>query len=244
MPAARWRPARGAIGTLTISNTLTLQTRSLLSFDVNESAGTCDQVIGLTSVCFGGTLVLNNQAGAFAPSDAFKLFDARSYVGAFDQITPVTPGANMAWDTSTLTHDGTLRVTSTLSTNITAQASGGQLALSWPTDHTGWRLQAQTNLPHVGLTTNWVTVPGSAATNRLVTAVDPSVGSVFFRLAAPPFFISQFAQATSSSCRSATAPSMPLALPGFSTNTPLPEAHAWHKWRSQPPGPTRCCLVP
>lgn len=183
-----------ALGTLTISNTLTLQTRSLQSFDVNESAGTCDEVIGLTSVSFGGTLVLNNQAGAFAPSDAFKLFDARSYVGSFDKITPVTPGVNMAWDMSTLTHDGTLRVTSTIGTNITAQATGGQVALSWPPDHTGWCLQAQTNLPHVGLTTNWVTVPGSAVTNRLVTAVDPSAGSVFFRLSAPPFFISQFAR--------------------------------------------------
>jgi hypothetical protein len=55
-------------------------------------------------------------------------------------------------------------------------------------------LQAQTNLPHVGLTTNWVTVPGSPGTNRLVTVVDHSVGSVFFRLSAPPFFISQFAR--------------------------------------------------
>jgi hypothetical protein len=186
--------AGASIDALTISNTLTLQTRSLLSFDVNESAGTCDQVIGLTSVSFGGTLALNNQAGAFAPSDAFKLFDARSYTGAFDKITPVRPGANMAWDTSTLTTDGTLRVASMITTNITAQATLGQVNLSWPTDHTGWRLQAQTNLPHVGLTTNWVTVPGSPGTNRLVTVVDPSVGSVFFRLAAPPFFISQFAR--------------------------------------------------
>ena len=186
--------ASASIDTLTISNTLTLQTRSLLSFDVNESARTCDKVIGLTSVTFGGILVLNNQAGTFAPSDAFKLFDATSYVGAFDKITPVTPGANMAWDTSTLTNDGTLRVTSTLTTNITSQATGGQVALSWPTDHTGWSLQVQTNSPHVGLTTNWVTVPGSPGTNRLVTAVDPSAGSVFFRLSAPPFFISQFAR--------------------------------------------------
>ena len=68
------------------------------------------------------------------------------------------------------------------------------MALSWPTDHTGWSLQVQTNSPHVGLTTNWVTVPGSPGTNRLVTAVDPSAGSVFFCLSAPPFFISQFAR--------------------------------------------------
>ena len=188
-------PGNGAaIGTLTISNNLTFQTRSLLNFDVNESASTCDQVTGLHSVAFGGTLALNNQAGAYAPSAALKLFDAQSYAGTFDKITPVTPGTNLAWDTSTLTNDGTLRVTSTLATNITAQVTGGQVTLSWPADHTGWHLQAQTNQPHIGLTTNWVTVPGTTGTNRLVTAADPTLGSVFFRLAAPPFFITQFAR--------------------------------------------------
>ncbi|HVM49389.1 MAG TPA: hypothetical protein VMU04_15280, partial [Candidatus Acidoferrum sp.] len=184
----------GSIDTLSISNSLTLQTRSLLSFDVNKSAGTCDQLAGLTSITFGGTLTLNLLAGSFAPSDAFKLFDARSYAGAFDKITPVLPGPNMAWDTSTLNNDGTLHVTSTVGTNLTALATGGQLSVSWPADHTGWNLQAQTNLPQVGLTTHWTTVPGSSATNSLLAAVDPSLGSVFYRLAAPPFFISQFAK--------------------------------------------------
>jgi hypothetical protein len=40
-----------SIDTLTISNTLVLQTRSLLSFDVNESAGTYDKVVGLILLC-------------------------------------------------------------------------------------------------------------------------------------------------------------------------------------------------
>ena len=37
-----------------------------------------------------------------------------------------------------------------------------RLTLSWPADHTGWRLQAQTNNPTTGLGTNWFDVPGSA----------------------------------------------------------------------------------
>ena len=59
------------------------------------------------------------------------------------------------------------------------------LSLVWPTDHTGWRLQAQTNTPSVGLTTNWADVPDSTATNQLTLPLHPTAGSVFFRLIYP-----------------------------------------------------------
>ena len=184
----------GYLGTLVVSNSLTLQQGSLLSFDLNRSTGTSDQVIGLSTLTFGGTLTLNNEAGAFAPGDALKLFDATSYSGSLDKIAPLTPGPNLVWDTSTLTQDGTLRVVSTLTTTLSAQAAPGQVSLSWPADHTGWYLQVQTNRAGVGLGANWATVPNSALTNALLAAVDHSVGSVFYRLAPPPFFISQFAR--------------------------------------------------
>ena len=99
-----------AIGTLTISNTLTLQSGSLTSLEVNKSAGTGDAIVGLTSVTFGGTLSIIKQAGTWAIGDAFKLFEARTYSGAFANITPSAPGIRLGWDTSTLTTDGTLRV--------------------------------------------------------------------------------------------------------------------------------------
>jgi hypothetical protein len=46
-------------------------------------------------------------------------------------------------------------------------------------------LETQTNSPGVGLGTNWVTVAGSTATNHVVVPIDPSNGSVFYRLAIP-----------------------------------------------------------
>jgi hypothetical protein len=53
---------------------------------------------------------------------------------------------------------------------------------SWPADHLGWRLLVNTN----GLTDpNWVTVPGSAATNLVSLPVDPAPNAVFFRLTFP-----------------------------------------------------------
>lgn len=61
--------------------------------------------------------------------------------------------------------------------------NGNQMDLSWPV--TGAHLQGQTNAPGTGLGTNWVTVPGSAATNHIVIPVGQSNGNVFFRLSVP-----------------------------------------------------------
>lgn len=41
--------------------------------------------------------------------------------------------------------------------------------------------RANTNRVGAGMGTDWVTVPGSDTTNRLVTPADPSLGSVFLR---------------------------------------------------------------
>ncbi len=69
--------------------------------------------------------------------------------------------------------------------NLAMQVVGGQLQLSWPQDHLGWRLQIQTNDLSGGLSTNWVTVPNS--TNVMATDIDisPTNGSVFLRLVYP-----------------------------------------------------------
>ena len=63
------------------------------------------------------------------------------------------------------------------------QRTGNLLDISWPV--AGGRLETQTNSLSVGLGTNWVTVPGSAATNHIVVPLDQANGSVFYRLALP-----------------------------------------------------------
>ena len=63
--------------------------------------------------------------------------------------------------------------------------SAGQFQFNWPADHTGWRLQAQTNAPGAGLGANWLTVPSSTATNALSIPISKTNGSVFFRLVYP-----------------------------------------------------------
>jgi len=75
---------------------------------------------------------------------------------------------------------------STTRPNIAFSVAGGnQMTLAWPADHTGWRLQSQTNSLTIGVSTNWVDVTGSAATNQVVMPVDVNNGSVFYRLIYP-----------------------------------------------------------
>ncbi len=63
------------------------------------------------------------------------------------------------------------------------QRNGSQLDISWPTI-TG-HLETQTSSTSTGLGSNWVTVPGSSATNHVSVTINPANGAVFFRLVIP-----------------------------------------------------------
>ena len=79
---------------------------------------------------------------------------------------------------------GTLTVTGAVAlntTNILALVSGNNLQLSWPADHIGWWVQAQTN----NLGTNWFSLPGSTSTNLMFVPINSTNQSVFYRLASP-----------------------------------------------------------
>jgi hypothetical protein len=71
-------------------------------------------------------------------------------------------------------------------TNIVCVFTNNQVTVSWPADHTGWELQAQTNSLSAGLGTNWVTVPNSYLINQVTVPVNPTNGSVYLRLVLPP----------------------------------------------------------
>ena len=128
--------------------------------------------------------------------------------GVTNTPNPVTPNnaapisANLSVPASSLTA-GTLELVATnaYGTNITSIAlvnpintnsvpmgfgvTNGNLYLSWPSDHTGWTLQAQTNSVKVGISTNWATVSGSTATNLVYVPITLTNGTVFYRLIYP-----------------------------------------------------------
>lgn len=99
-----------SIGTLTVSNTLVLAGTNVM--EVNKTALTSDLIAGLTSVTYGGVLKVVNLSGTLAAGDSFKLFDSLAYSGAFASIDPASPGAGLAWDTTGLAINGTLKVAS------------------------------------------------------------------------------------------------------------------------------------
>jgi len=179
----------GATSALNESGNLLLQSGSTNIVDVDKTTSVAnDEVTGLDSVTMGGTLVINNLGNALAGGDAIPLFNAALYLGGFARIVPATPGPGLAWSTSTMNTDGTLRVVTTVNTtptNLVSVVSGNKLTLAWPADHTGWRLQSQTNSLAIGLGTNWVDVAGATATNSVTFTVSPVSGSVFFRLVYP-----------------------------------------------------------
>jgi hypothetical protein len=134
-------PTAGVIGKMTITNALTLQPGGILAMDADHSSGTNDTIEGLYSVTYGGTLSLNLYTVDLTSS--FKLFSAVSYSGAFDTITPATPGPGWVWDVSNLTVDGTLKVktfgvtqpnittVSVVGTNLVLSGTGGPAYLGY-----------------------------------------------------------------------------------------------------------------
>jgi fibronectin type 3 domain-containing protein len=71
------------------------------------------------------------------------------------------------------------RPVSTIRPTTSFAVVGNQLQLSWPADHTGWRLQMSTNLS----TTNWQDVSGADATNQI--SIMSTNANAFFRLVYP-----------------------------------------------------------
>ena len=128
----------------------------------------------------------NNLAG-----DSFTLFTASSGItGSFSATNLPVLAGGLGWVTTNLAN-GVLSIVATVNTtptNIVATVTGTVLNLTWPTDHIGWRLQVETNSLGAGLnpsTNAWHTVPGSAAVNTENIPMDPTQGTVFYRMVYP-----------------------------------------------------------
>jgi autotransporter-associated beta strand protein len=119
------------IGQLTFMGTdLTFAPGGRAIFEVDLANGTNDQVFGINTLTYGGSLVISNLgAQAFTNGTVLKLFDAVTYVPGPVSIQPTSPGPGLSWDTSYLLLDGTLRVTPTVPPTLTnpARRSDGNI---------------------------------------------------------------------------------------------------------------------
>jgi autotransporter-associated beta strand protein len=175
-----------SIGTITINNNLTLSGNLLI--EVNKSASPAsDKVVisGVLTNAGAGTVTVTNLGPALAQNDSFTLFSQPVLNGGALRITG--GGSAVTW-TNKLALDGTIAVLSvvpTTPTNITFSVAGGALSLTWPANYIGWTLEAQTNAPGIGITTNWVRIPSSTSVNQMSFPIGPANGTVFFRLVYP-----------------------------------------------------------
>ena len=181
----------GTVGTMTISN-LTLQPGSITRMEIDKGNAVSDQIAGLTSVTYGGSLIVSNLSGTLAAGDIFKLFNAASYSGAFSSISPSSPGAGLIWMTNTLVVDGTLRVqpVTTSPTVIKSELLSGSMFLfsgSNGPPNGGYAVLSSTNVAaHL---TNWSVAAfgafDAAGAFNYTNLVNPTSPPIFFRLRVP-----------------------------------------------------------
>lgn len=101
--------------------------------------------------------------------------NAPTNAGSYQVVGTVVDANYYGSATNTLTIVNSIN---TASTNIVTSITGDQMTLSWPADHTGWTLQAQTN----GFTGTWYDIESSSSTNVITITIDPANPSVFFRM--------------------------------------------------------------
>jgi hypothetical protein len=168
-----------------MSNNVTLAGTNVMIVNTNATPNASKLVAGGT-LAYGGTLVINNVGPALAAGNQFTLFSTGG-TGSFT-ISPASPGAGLAWDTSSL-NTGVLKVVAAGPTGpvpLTNSVSGNVLSLSWPAGQ-GWNLEVQTNNLSTGLNTNWsVLVSGSAGINSTNITIYPNLPTVFYRLSFYP----------------------------------------------------------
>lgn len=167
-----------SIGTLAINNSLGLAGTTTMEVSRNGGTLASDRVVGLTSVSFGGSLVVNNVGpDALVQGNSFQLFNTGG-TGNFTSITPALP-LPLAWNFNPAT--GMLSVTGPQPT-LNYVNNGNSLTFSW-LNGGGYtfKLQAQTNSIDVGISNNWGDYPGGG-TSGVTVPINPAQGTVFFRL--------------------------------------------------------------
>jgi autotransporter-associated beta strand protein len=188
-------PGATSIGTLKITGSAELAGAIVMKLNIANGVQTND-VLTSSSLLVDSTatLTVSNTGPTLYTGDTFTLFKAGGISGAgFASVNlPATDSTGTipyTWNTANLMTTGTITLTQGATpssinftpSNLVYSVSSGLVNISWPSDQTGWYLEAQTNPPSVGITTNWLVVPGSSSTNSMTFQISPT-NSVFYRL--------------------------------------------------------------
>ena len=177
------------MGTLQVSGSAVIN--GVYRANLNRTNGiNCSQFTASGGVTFSGaTVSVTNVGPRLQAGDVFQLFPTGTsgFTSSSLQTTDALHNAVYTWN-NTVATDGKVTVASVgyivnpSPVSVTHSLTGTNLTLSWPADHTGWTLQAQTNAISKGLGANWATVGGSTSTNQIVIPIIKTNGSVLFRM--------------------------------------------------------------
>jgi len=97
------------ISTLIFSNALTLAGTTVMTLN-RTNAQKASRVAGVTTLTYGGGLSVINAGSTLQAGDAFTLFNAASYNGAFTYTILPPLNVGLVWDTSQLLTNGSISV--------------------------------------------------------------------------------------------------------------------------------------
>ncbi len=182
----------------TLTGTLTITTNAEFAGNIQlnlcrTNTPNAGEIISPTiTINPSATLVVTNVGPPLQNGDTFQLFNHP--VSGFASITlpAINPSTsnNYVWTTN-LAVNGSIQLTGGGSsaiasnpTNMTFSVSNGtNLSITWPGDHLGWSLQS--NSVSLTVTSQWFTIPGSAAVTNESLIIDRTRSNVFFRMVLP-----------------------------------------------------------
>jgi fibronectin-binding autotransporter adhesin len=120
-----------SVGTLTISNSLTLQPGSMTTLELDATVPASSAVVGMSSITYGGSLNVNLINGTPAAGQTYQLFGAKSYSGGFELgISLPSLNSGLVWNTNNLYVNGTISVVPQTGMINTPVLSGTNLILT------------------------------------------------------------------------------------------------------------------
>jgi autotransporter-associated beta strand protein len=132
-------PGSNAIGTLTFTNSVNLNSGGTTYIEIRKLPKTNDLLRVLGRLTYGGALSVTNLAGTLTNGDSFKILDATNDTGAFATLSLPALGSGLGWNTSALYTNGTLSVVmlprfnsvGLVGTNVVMSGNGGMVGSNY-----------------------------------------------------------------------------------------------------------------
>ena len=132
-------PGNNAVGTLTFTNSVNLNSGGTAYIEIRKSPKTNDLLRVLGRLTYGGALSVTNLAGTLTNGDSFKILDATNYTGAFAALSLPALGSGLGWNTNALYTNGTLSVVmlprfnsvGLVGTNLIMSGNGGMVGSNY-----------------------------------------------------------------------------------------------------------------